>query len=62
MSEIKVEKIVLDRAGVRELLRSNEVMDEVKKHARGKIIKSFKGVQRCKVYAEGNINEYRNEN
>lgn len=60
--EIKVDKIVLNRGGVRELLKSDEVMAELKKHAKGPVKKSFKGFDRCVVVVKDGSNDYREEN
>lgn len=60
--EVKVEKIKLNRSGVRQLLQSDEVMAELKKHAKGPVKKSFKGFDRCVVVVKEGSNDYRNEN
>lgn len=60
--EIKVDKIVLNRGGVRELLKSDEVMAELKKHAKGPVKKSFRGFDRCVVVVKDGSNDYREEN
>ena len=60
--EIKVDKIVLNRGGVRALLKSDEVMSELKKHAKGPVKKSFRGFDRCVVVVKDGSNDYREEN
>lgn len=60
--EVKVDKIVLNRGGVRELLKSDEVMGELKKHAKGPVKKSFRGFDRCVVVVKDGSNDYREEN
>ncbi len=62
--KIEVNRVELDRSGVRKLLQSNEVMETLKNNANviGDIDTNFVGFDRCHVIVKDENNAYRDDN
>lgn len=62
--KIEVNRVELDRSGVRKLLQSNEVMETLKNNANviGEIDTNFVGFDRCHVIVKDENNAYRDDN
>ncbi len=62
--KIEVNRVELDRSGVRKLLQSNEVMETLKNNANviGDIDTNFVGFDRCHVIVKDENNAYRDNN
>ena len=59
--KIKVDKVILDRSGVRKMLQSGEIMETLKNNAPlvGQIDSNFVGFDRCHVIVKDESNAYR---
>lgn len=62
--KIEVNRVELDRSGVRKLLQSNEVMETLKNNANviGDIDTNFVGFDRCHVIVKDENDAYRDDN
>ena len=62
--KIEVNRVELDRSGVRKLLQSNEVMETLKNNANviGEIDTNFVGFDRCHVIVKDENDAYRDDN